>query len=78
MTKRDVLDKLATEYVGDGKSNLVFVTDDDGVLAIFDGRLFLGDAKKIADSYGSPCWVEDKDGVAYDNKASRRRSEKED
>jgi len=70
---RNVLDKLATKYVGDGKSHLVFVTDDSGVLAIFDGRSFLGEAKKIADQMIEPCWVEDKEGVAYDNKASRRR-----
>lgn len=78
MATKNVLDALATKYVGDGRSNLIFVTDDDGVVAIFDGREFMSEAKQIADRMTDPCIVEDKHGVAHENRASRRRQKKDD
>ncbi len=75
---RKALDKLATKYVGDGKTSLIFVTDDTGVIAAFFSLIFLADAKKIANSFESPCWVEDRNGTVYDNAASARRQAEED
>jgi hypothetical protein len=71
-----ILNQLATKYVGDGKSMLCFVTDDDGTIAVFHHQ-FVADAKKLADSFHTPCWVEDRNGVCHDNKASERRSREE-
>jgi hypothetical protein len=66
------LERLATKHVGDPKSNLVFVSDDDGVIAVFT-QAFLRDAERLADSFSTPCWVETKHGVEHDNAASLRR-----
>jgi len=74
--KNAALEKLASKHVGDGKTSLIFVTDDQGVLAVFNGS-FLPEAKRIANSFGTPCWVETKDGVEYDNPAARLRQRDE-
>ena len=75
--KNAALEKLATKHVGDGKSQLIFVTDNQGVIAIFNGD-FLPEAKRLANSFGTPCWVETKDGVEYDNPEARLRQREED
>lgn len=75
---RSALDKLATKHVGDGRSNLIFVTDDNGTVAVFVGHSFFSDAKRIANEMAGPCWVEDKTGVTYDNLPSRQRQREED
>lgn len=75
---RKVLDQLATKYVGDQKSELIFVTDDTGTFAVFYGRELLSDAKALAKRISDPCWVETRGGVYYDNAASARRQREED
>jgi len=72
------LDNLATKYVGDGKTDLIFVTDDAGTVAVFVGRSLLPDAKALAKQMVDPCWVETKDGVFYDNLAASRRQKEDD
>ncbi len=71
-----ILNQLATKHVGDGKTLLVFVTDDDATLAVFNHQ-FKDDAIDLAKSFDTPCWVEDKTGVIYDNPASVRRQRSE-
>ncbi len=76
---KSTLDRLATKYVGDPKSELVFVSDDHGVVAVFDGREFLDDAEALAKRLmPDPAWVEHRDGVYFDNAASARRQRYED
>lgn len=71
------LNKLATKFAGDGKTDLIFVTDDIGTMAVFVGRELLADAKALAKRISDPCWVETKEGVYYDNPASSRRQQAE-
>jgi len=69
------LEKLATKHVGDGKSYLLFVTDDEGnVCAVFVGRHLRDAARDLADSFREPYRVEDKDGVYYENRAAAKES----
>jgi hypothetical protein len=80
MARIAALESLARKHVGDGKSDLVFVTVEGSVVAVFVGRKdFLDEAKDLADSFdGFAASVEDKDGVYYDNKEAERLQFEED
>lgn len=80
MARISALEKLARDHIGNGRSDLVFVTCEGDVVAVFVGRKdFLDDAKALADSFkGFAASVEDKDGVYYDNKEAARLQREDD
>jgi hypothetical protein len=75
-----VLEALASEEVGKNGSEMIFVSEEGVVRAVFTSRSDMEAAISFAESLPShrPVIVEDHEGVSWENETSSRRQRDDD